>query len=330
MTSKAEANPSQVPRPGLGRVDMHFADLGDVPIIDQGWEYSLCQLSRGALGFSIRRIEVVGLILEWIHLDAAMAVHETKLTSDLTLVVPLEYSSETSFGGQSVAFGHVGLLSRGIDFCHRTQPGLYSLSITVPRKLADRMGWMEDPKTALWTKVSRDVLRGILSRLENAVRLLEMRSEVDLCETVLAELFRAIGDLLEPLSRAQDQNALSQTTLRNMALLTAVQKHLLKSDWVGSTDISELATKLGVSQRTLFRAFAASIGMAPRAYQKRLRLQMVRESLRCADDNSASVTEVAMDHGFWHLGRFSQEFREAFGHSPSQARIAPAPSQNRE
>ncbi|MEM1385547.1 MAG: helix-turn-helix domain-containing protein, partial [Pseudomonadota bacterium] len=145
----------------------------------------------------------------------------------------------------------------------------------------------------------------------------------------LQGLIEAIGAILEPLEAANQRNDLLPASQRNMALMTALHSHLLTGDWVDSDRIDQLASSLGVSQRTLFRAMNASIEMAPRAYQKRLKLHLVQRALKSATPDVASVTEIAMDHGFWHLGRFSQEFREAFGENP-RLTLAATPSSRRE
>ena len=43
---------------------------------------------------------------------------------------------------------------------------------------------------------------------------------------------------------------------------------------------------------------------------------LVRAALRALSGPWQSVREAALAHGFWHLGRFSSVYREAFGESP--------------
>ena len=77
----------------------------------------------------------------------------------------------------------------------------------------------------------------------------------------------------------------------------------------------------GVPRRTLNHAFQQVLGMGPVTYWRRLRLNQVRRSLRelRANAEPKSVTEIALDHGFWHLGRFSSQYRELFGNSPRES-----------
>jgi transcriptional regulator GlxA family with amidase domain len=49
-----------------------------------------------------------------------------------------------------------------------------------------------------------------------------------------------------------------------------------------------------------------------------LRLSQARRALTDADSSQSTVTEIATGFGFLELGRFSVEYRRAFGESPSQ------------
>ena len=82
--------------------------------------------------------------------------------------------------------------------------------------------------------------------------------------------------------------------------------------------ISELCAAARVSERTLQYAFKDIMGMSPVTYLRRLRLHRARNELRQADGSSTTVTEVAMNWGFWHFGAFSQAYKNCFGEVPSK------------
>ncbi len=85
--------------------------------------------------------------------------------------------------------------------------------------------------------------------------------------------------------------------------------------------VSDLCAVCGVPRRTLTLAFQQVLGMGPITYLRRLRLNQARRSLRQPSPKGRpkSVTEIALDNGFWHLGRFSSQFRELFGTCPSDS-----------
>ena len=81
--------------------------------------------------------------------------------------------------------------------------------------------------------------------------------------------------------------------------------------------VSELCAAAHVSERTLQYAFKDIMGMSPLTYLHRLRLHRVRDELRNANVGSATVTDVAMNWGFWHFGEFSRAYKNCFGEKPS-------------
>ncbi len=79
---------------------------------------------------------------------------------------------------------------------------------------------------------------------------------------------------------------------------------------------SKLAAAVGVSLRSLQAGFRLWRQISPTEYLRSIRLQRVRNALLQPED-SVTITEVAMNHGFLHLGRFSQHYEAAFGERPS-------------
>lgn len=86
----------------------------------------------------------------------------------------------------------------------------------------------------------------------------------------------------------------------------------------------QLATAASVSVRQLQKAFLDFTGVTPSAWLKLRRLNAARRDLASAHPR-LTVAEVAMRWGFWHLGRFSREYRQLFQELPSQT-VARHPS----
>lgn len=82
--------------------------------------------------------------------------------------------------------------------------------------------------------------------------------------------------------------------------------------------LSELCAAACVSERTLQYAFHDIMGMSPLTYLHRLRLHRARDELRKATSGSTTVTDVALNWGFWHLGEFSRTYKNCFGELPSK------------
>ncbi|MDH0647892.1 AraC family transcriptional regulator [Pseudomonas sp. GD03858] len=79
-----------------------------------------------------------------------------------------------------------------------------------------------------------------------------------------------------------------------------------------------LAEKASMSLRSLYALFDRHLGTTPKQYIRERKLERVRQCLVDPSCRVRSVTELALDHGFLHLGRFSEIYRQRFGELPSQ------------
>ncbi|MGK5442721.1 AraC family transcriptional regulator [Micromonospora sp. URMC 105] len=91
---------------------------------------------------------------------------------------------------------------------------------------------------------------------------------------------------------------------------------LIKDHHGEALTVGDVAEALGVSVRTLQDCFRRELQTTPTAYLRACRLDAVHQALRAAGPG-ASVTTIALQHGFAHLGRFATEYRTRFGESPS-------------
>ncbi len=80
--------------------------------------------------------------------------------------------------------------------------------------------------------------------------------------------------------------------------------------------VGDVAEALGVSIRTLQECFRRELDTTITTYLRSCRLDAVHAAL-AAGGAETSVTAVALEHGFAHMGRFAGEYRARFGESPS-------------
>ncbi|MHA6196055.1 helix-turn-helix domain-containing protein [Pseudomonas wadenswilerensis] len=80
--------------------------------------------------------------------------------------------------------------------------------------------------------------------------------------------------------------------------------------------ILDMCRDIGASRRKLQYCFQETLEINPLAYLRALRLNAVRRELRAS--TLPCVQDVATRWGFWHLSRFSSEYRALFGELPSQ------------
>jgi AraC-like DNA-binding protein len=82
--------------------------------------------------------------------------------------------------------------------------------------------------------------------------------------------------------------------------------------------ISEICLHLSVSRRTLHRAFHEVLGLGPISYLRHKRLCAIHTVLTDSDAEAVTVGQIAIQHGFIELGRFSHYYHSLFGEYPSE------------
>lgn len=103
---------------------------------------------------------------------------------------------------------------------------------------------------------------------------------------------------------------------RDLALRRCLER-LENPDWatLSSAKLCEIS---GAGERTLQYAFRERFGMTPAAFLKARRLFAARQRLLNSAPGKKTVGDVAASLGFWHLGHFAADYRQAFGETPSE------------
>ena len=81
--------------------------------------------------------------------------------------------------------------------------------------------------------------------------------------------------------------------------------------------LTDVARHSGLSLRGLQLGFQRDLGTSPSQWLRSQRLEKVHEILSGAMPHSVSVTDVALDWGFSHLGEFAAQFKARYGKRPS-------------
>jgi len=107
------------------------------------------------------------------------------------------------------------------------------------------------------------------------------------------------------------------TDQRAAAMVRQIDEDVQKSHLVGPS-VAELCAVYEVPRRTLERAFQNAVGMGPAIYLRCVRLNGARRALQRRSAHSTTVADVALEFGFWHLGRFAEQYNKLFGEPPHE------------
>ncbi len=158
-----------------------------------------------------------------------------------------------------------------------------------------------------------------LHTLRKAVTDLVSGAESDMHDedlvNVVAETIAWMGDSC--CQRKQDYLTVYAARTR----IARLARDYIEDHYSEAVHIADLCRMTKAGSRTVQRSFRDYFDMTVSDYLKTVRLDSARRQLAAAHQEETTVTNIAMDNGCPHLGRFSVEFRERFGQSPRQALV---------
>ncbi|AOP33202.1 hypothetical protein A0128_04630 [Leptospira tipperaryensis] len=142
---------------------------------------------------------------------------------------------------------------------------------------------------------------------------LHLKEEIKLLETI--ENLISIEDENQITERLEMirviLNRKTETELRDQRLLQVIRMILSNPD--ENFSIEELSEKIGLSPSRLAHLFKEEVGIPIRFFRTWFRLKAAILFIK----NGSSVTEAAVNAGFYDSSHFSNTFRKMFGFSPT-------------
>ncbi len=92
---------------------------------------------------------------------------------------------------------------------------------------------------------------------------------------------------------------------------------IIEENRLAESNLSELARRLGITDRHLRRVFAAEFGVSPVQYLQTCRLLLAKNLLA---DTRLSMTQIAMSSGFGSIRRFNHLFKTHYKLAPTDLR----------
>ena len=298
------------------RVEEYFADV-------LGTDYNLLQLTPGALNFHSTQVDLDGVSLEWNRTGASFRSREVNHGHSLQFGFVLDSPSRVRLGGQSLEYGSAVLWSPGREVDYVTPAGLASLIVLVDSALLELLGWTPSDT------IVHAVPRARLDALANTCRLATLAAAgatrdqdtgAKLARTIVwrERVLAALEPVLEPWLNPAVQSSGGDDRQIQRWLVKDADRWLEQQGLGKSIAVDACAAALGVSRRSLFRSFRTELGMGPQGYLQLVRLHRLRERLLVASPATASITALAGELGFGHMGRLSAAYLQHFGEYPKQ------------
>jgi len=122
-----------------------------------------------------------------------------------------------------------------------------------------------------------------------------------------------IADLLAQMEPSFRGEVLPQTKQR---VITAVSRYIKQTNRYPQT-ITELCKITHVSRRALHYCFEQGLGVSPIQYIRDCRLNEIRRIL-LKDKKEITISDLALDFGFFHISTFNNHYKQLFGETPTQ------------
>lgn len=224
-----------------------------------------------------------------------------------TLFLPLSHSATHACNGELLDDTSMLVIPRGADFRIRVRRHAHSwCSIAIPFEASQSSSW---------------IARGIdkmaeLKRLAQAIAANLLGCPGD------TAAHHAAGRDLAAMAAAclsypvESRSSVGRPRLDRAAIIREAMARIEAAQILPTA--ADLAQGLGVTSRTLLRAFQESFGVSPKRYLLLQELHVVRRELRKAAHEEAKVTDVLTRHGIWEMGRFAARYRRQFGELPSE------------
>jgi AraC-like DNA-binding protein len=298
-----------------GITSFEFRDFDSFREHLQGWDTDPVQLDAGPLLLCWDQLRLQDFALARLQVNRRIADTSAVEPGFLGFSLGLE---PMRWCGLEVPAGALLVLSPGRDQRSTLQPGFRSIEIHASEELLHEAGLLAgalDPRAFPPERCVVPLGPGLARAFEELSNGLP----------------QAAGKRESPFKATSVRNrtlGLLRSALRDRGIpgirpvprfdLTSAALRLIEDDPGARLSVREIARALGVTRRALEYAFSSALGVSPGHYLLARRLNRVRSDLHSRVP--MSVTDVALRHGFRHLGRFSGQYGRLFGELPSKTR----------
>lgn len=296
---------------------------------------------RGDVATSLYRRELSRISLMVLSYGAEVEITPSAFKDFVLVQMPLSGAAEVECDGVNmrVGTGDVAVLAPQHDVRLLWQPQCEQLILKLPADLLHQgachkcavshrpsapsqcQNWL-DPVFKVPPQLSdqwRALVQQLLLLLPQHSSMLHPLWIKQLEETAALFLQSHQPSILQHETRERDGlDGLQVTASAASARLDQLEAYM-RSRLFAPISLADLARAAGVSPRTLNVICQRHRGVAPMVLLRNLRLEAARRKL--LSDPRASVTDVALEYGFGHLGRFSAYYRERFGELPRETRL---------
>lgn len=218
-----------------------------------------------------------------------------------------------------VSFDRPALMTHGLATPHHIyQPRELTIgAIFIPEEDCDGRGWPDRVQVARVDRVQPAALQHLRSMIWNVVGQVSNDPLRSSHAKVVLGMQHSLLDAIDHAYATASGERTTSAAIGKYVRICRLADEFIRSNANPSLNCAEIAAAADVTIRTLHNAMVAVNGMSLQRFMLLGRLWATRAALVRAGPEDL-VKTIALDHGFWHFGRFSQTYRAFFGESPSE------------
>jgi len=242
----------------------------------------------------------------------------------ITFGIYARQTEQSILNGSRIPTGTLVCYPEKADVCYRGFPGVTWFTFTISRQrlLSFCADYLDEipvlPNSRLATfqpkQHAADQFLSALRDLDRSLRSLgSTPNAARLGQAIENDLLGRIATLFSSKPVLRKNHDRRNFRLRHEILRDTMK--LVEDDPTEMLDLEALSRATSLNPRSLQRIFRSEYGLSPQEWLRVERLNRVRQDL-LNSSHCNSVTDVAVRWGFFHLGRFSNYYRELFGELP--------------
>jgi AraC family ethanolamine operon transcriptional activator len=307
--------------PDITRVAAHDADEFGEAMRD--WNVDLRQLHSGSFEAAIMVLPLGPALICSGRYNQALLQHVGPPDDCLNINRPGRGSDPISVAGHEVEPGEVFISGSGAECESMSRGVLFPTALSVKVSyLESQAYWLDGahvvpPRTVRlhspgveWANSFLDAMEWIVAAVAQYPAAV---SRSDVCGSMLDTLLARVNTVVAVKAPLSDEREMRSA--RRLAVERA--REYIHANLTDPIRLSDLCKYARTQARSLEYGFHEVLGVSPIAYIRATRLHRVRRLLRSTAVRTRSISEIALDCGFWHLSQFAVDYKRLFTESPS-------------
>ena len=301
--------------------EQHFRSFDEFNRASHGWDSDFSTTSQDSYEVILKQSAAPGLLVNTAWLSSPTLQQASTPRGMRTFALPLQLAGPYCWRGLPVNERTLMVFPSDRELFSMMGADSEVLTLSLGQRLVDNclQAWDYDPdeifslpRTIKLSESQYDeLLRSMSLMAEFMIRYGDHSQFPQLSRGVQEFL---IENMLQPVIEYREQPKTSAS-----AAAKCVKK---AADYILTrlgepVAVGDICNQVSCSRRSLEQHFRKYTGTSPKQFIQITRLEHCRKALLAATPDS-KVSSIALQHGFWHMGQFSQTYRRIFGETPSE------------